>query len=142
MTLFPGSDNWRAGMQEVAQAIAETMGECVRVTPAILPAPNFPSVPQNERAVIVQAVYTAPHKAVVMGRNFEGAPVMSTRSPRFEFAYGALPFELQQHFRITRLCNGETFEITDVRPDSVSMIVCTVVQLGRAKADGVRTVDL
>ena len=142
MVLFPGSDNWRAGMQSVSQAITETMGECVRVTPAFVPAPNYPAVPQHERAVTVQAVYTAPHKAVVMGRNVEGAPVISTRSPRFEFAFGALPFGLQQHFWITRLCSDETFEITDVRSDSVSMHICNCVQLGRAKADGVRTVDL
>ena len=142
MTLFPGSDNWRAGMTEVSQAIAETMGECVRVTPTKAPGVNFPATPQPERAATVQAVYIAPHKAVVMGRQIDGAPVISTRSPRFEFAFGALPFALQQKFWITRLCSDETFEITNVRSDSVSMITCDCVQLGKAKADGVRTVDL
>jgi hypothetical protein len=77
-----------------------------------------------------------------MGKKVDGAPVLSTRAPRFEFAFDALPFVLQQKFWITRLCGGEVFEITDVRSDSVSMHVCDCVQLGRAKADGVRTVDL
>lgn len=142
MTLFPGSDSWRAGMAEVSQAIAETMGECVRVTPTKAAGINFPAEPQHERALTVQAVYIAPHRAVVMGRQVEGAPVISTRSPRFEFAFGALPFALQQSFWVTRLCNGERFEITDIKSDSVSTITCTCVQLGRANADGVRTVDL
>ncbi|WP_291842975.1 hypothetical protein [Bradyrhizobium sp.] len=141
MTLFPGSDNWRAGMQEVSQAIADTMGESVRVTPTNTPAPNFPAVPQYERAVIAQAVYLAPHKTQVMGRKGD-SPRISTRAPRFEFALGALPFALQQKFWITRLCSNETFEITDIRSDAVSMIACDCVQLGRAKPDGVRTVDL
>jgi hypothetical protein len=142
MALFPGSDNWRQGMQSVAQAITDTMGECVRVTPTTIPGPNHPATPQHDRAVTAQAVYIAPHKAVVMGRKFDGAPIVSTRAPRFEFAFGALPFALEQKFWITRLCSGEEFEITDVRSDSVSMITCDCVQLGRAKADGVRTVDL
>lgn len=142
MVLFPGSDNWRSGMAEVASAITETMGEHVRVTPTSIPDVNFPAVPKHECAVIVQATYIAPHKKAIMGRNFDGAPVISTRAPRFEFAFGALPFALQQKFWITRLCSNETFEITDVRSDLVSMIACDCVQLGKAKADGVRTVDL
>lgn len=142
MTLFNGSDNWRAAMQEASQAITETMGECVRVTPAVIPAPNFPSVPQPEHAVVVAAVYTAPHRKIAMGRNFDGAPIMSTRAPQFQFAYGVLPFALQQYYRLERICNGELFEVTDVRSDSVSMITCDCVQLGRPKAEGVRTVDL
>lgn len=135
MTLFPGSDNWRAAMTEVSQAIADTMGECVRVTPTAVAAVNFPAMPQHERAVTVQAVYTAPHKKVMGDR-------ISTRDPRFEFAFGALPFTLQQGFWIERLCSNEIFEITDIRSDSVSTITCPCVQIGRAKPDGVRTVDL
>jgi hypothetical protein len=41
--LFPGSDNWRAGMQDVSAAIDDTMGELVTVTPTSA-FPNFPSV--------------------------------------------------------------------------------------------------
>jgi hypothetical protein len=132
-------------MGQVAQAITETMGERVLVTPTSVPGVNFPAVPHHYRAVMAQAVYIAPHRYVVMGKKVDGAPVISTRAPRFEFAFGALPFPLQQKFWITRLCSDETFEITDVRSDSVSMHVCDCVQLGREKAEGVaspRTVDL
>jgi hypothetical protein len=129
-------------MQEVSQAITDTMGEAVRVIPTEIPAPNFPAVPQYPRAVIVQAVYIAPHKKVVMGRYVDGAPVLSSRAPCFQFAFGALPFALKQKFWIVRLCSNEMFEITDVKSDSVAMITCDCVQLGRAKADGIRTVDL
>jgi hypothetical protein len=41
-----------------------------------------------------------------------------------------LPFPLHQSYRITRLCSGETFEVTNVKPDGVSRIVAKVVQLG------------
>ncbi len=59
------------------------------------------------------------------------SPLIETSEPIFQFGYGVLPFPLRQSYRITRLCSGETFEITNVKPDGVSRIVCTVVQLGR-----------
>jgi hypothetical protein len=134
--LFPGSDNWRAGMQDVSAAIDEAMGEAVMVTPATVPAINFPGTPDPSKAVTVTAVFTSKAKSVLMGS--EGkmgghtvSPLVETSEPIFQFGYGVLPFPLRQSYRITRLCSGETFEVTNVKPDGVSRITVSVVQLGR-----------
>jgi hypothetical protein len=58
------------------------------------------------------------------------SPLVETSEPIFSFGYGVLPFLPRQSYRITRLCSGETFEVTDVKPDGVARIVCKVVQLG------------
>ena len=131
MALFPGTDNWRSGMQKVSRAITETMGELVLVTPTVSAGVNFPREPQHGRTAHAKAVYLAPHKSVDLSKQTEAGPVVSTRAPRFEFELQhGLPYQLAQGFWITRACNGEKFEITDVRPDSVSRIICTCVQLG------------
>ena len=134
--LFPGTDNWRAGMQEVSAAIDDTFGELVTVTPADVQKPNFPSVADPSKAVTVTAVFTSKAKTILMGS--EGkigghsvSPLVETSEPIFSFGYGVLPFPIRQSYRITRICSGETFEVTDVKPDGVSRIVCKVVQLGR-----------
>jgi hypothetical protein len=131
-------DSWRTAMQDVTAAIDETMGELVLVTPATVTRPNFPSVPQPEKAVTVVAVYTAKSKQVFgtpntkRGVGDSGLSVgIETSEPVFSFAIGALPFPLYQHYRITRLCSGEVFEITAPKPDYVSRVVCKVVRLGR-----------
>lgn len=132
MVLFPGTDNWRAGMQKASQAINRHMGELVLVTPTTSPGPNFPRTPQHERAAQGNAVYLAPHKAVDLSRQTDAGPVVSTRAPRFEFELQhCLPFPLAQGYWIKRECNGELFEVTDVKNDSVSRVTCTCVQLGR-----------
>jgi len=138
MTLFPGSDNWRAGMQSVSAAIDDTMGEFVTVTPTSA-FPNFPSTPDPSRAVTGRAVFTSKAETVVMGEGgrvggLSVAPLVSTSKPVFQFSYAVLhglPFILEQYHRITRLCSGETFEVTDVKPDGVSRATVTVKQLGR-----------
>jgi hypothetical protein len=136
--LFQGSDDWRAGMQDVSAAIDDTMGELVTVTPAVVHTPNFPSVTDVSKAVTVVAVFTSKAKTVVMGEQsgklstgHSISPLISTSEPIFSFGYGVLPFTIRQSYRIKRECNGETFEVTDVKPDGVSRIVCKVVQLGR-----------
>lgn len=133
--LFPGTDNWRAGMQDVSAAIDDTMGELVTVTPATVPAINFPSVPDPSKAVTVIAVFTSKSKLIPMGEGRAGghtiSPLIETSEPIFQFGYGVLPFRLRQSYRITRLCSGETFEVTNVKPDGVSRITASVVQLGR-----------
>lgn len=134
--LFPETNNWRAEMQEVSAAIDDTMGELVTVTPASVPAPNFPSVPDLAKAVTVVAVFTSESKTMLMGNEgrFSGhslSPLIETSDPVFTFGYGVVPFSLRQGYRITRICSGETFEIKNVKPDGVSRIVCPVVQLGR-----------
>lgn len=140
--LFPGTDNWRSGMQLVSQAIDETQGECVTVTPATVPKPNFPSVADPSKAITVTAVFTSKSKTVIIGEGKMGgnsvSPLISTREPVFEFSYDVLqmmPWPLRQSYRITRLCSGETFEITDIKPDGVSRTCVHVVQLGRQKLE-------
>jgi hypothetical protein len=135
--LFPGN-NWRSAMQDVSAAIDDTMGELVTVTPTTVPAINFPSVPDASRAVTVIAVFTSEAKLITMGEGRLGSvsasPLISTSKPVFQFSYAVLhgmPFALRQSHRITRLCSGETFEVTDVKPDGVSRITVNVVQLGR-----------
>ncbi|MEW6395289.1 MAG: hypothetical protein AB1582_12130 [Pseudomonadota bacterium] len=134
--LFPETNNWRAAMQDVSAAIDETMGELVTVTPAIVQTVNFPSVPDSSKAVTVTAVFTSKAKTVLMGSEgrFSGhslSPLVETSEPIFIFGYGVLPFAIRESYRITRVCSGETFEVTNAKPDGVSRIVCAVVQLGR-----------
>jgi hypothetical protein len=122
-------------MQGVSAAIDDTMGELVTVTPATVPAINFPSVPDPSKAVTVMAVFTSKSRLIAMGEGKAGghtiSPLIETSEPIFQFGYGVLPFPLRQPYRITRLCSGETFEVTSVKPDGVSRIVANVVQLGR-----------
>jgi hypothetical protein len=125
-------------MQDVSAAIDDSMGELVTLTPAVAPAVNFPSVADPSKAVTVTAVFTSEAKTVLMGDNVGRmgsghslSPLVSTSDPVFTFGYGVLPFPIRQSYRIKRECNGETFEVTDVKPDGVSRIVVKVVQLGR-----------
>lgn len=134
--LFLGRDTWRAGMQEVSAAIDESFGELVTVTPADVQRPNFPSEADPSKAVTVTAVFSSKAKTILMGG--EGklgghslSPLVETSEPIFSFSYGVLPFPIRQSYRITRLCSGEVFEVTNVKPDGVARIVCKVVQLGR-----------
>ena len=136
--LFPGTNSWRAGMQEVSAAIDETQGELVTVTPARAEV-NFPSVADPSRSVTVTAVFKNIAKTIIMGS--EGklgghslSPLVETSEPVFEFSYEVMrgmPYPLQQSYRITRLCNGALYEITNVKPDGVSRTCVNVVQLGR-----------
>lgn len=134
--IFPETNNWRAGMQDVSAAIDDAMGELVTVTPADVRKPNFPSVAEPDKAVTVTAVFTSRAKTVVMGSEGRIAghsvsPLVTTSEPIFSFSYGSLPFTIKQAYRITRVCSGEMFEVTAAEPDGVSRIVCKVVQLGR-----------
>jgi hypothetical protein len=133
--LFPNTDHWRAGMQDVPAAIGDRMGEMVTVTPDNVQVVNFPSVADPSKAVTVTAVFTSKAKTILMGS--EGklgghsvSPLIETSEPIFTFGYSVLPFPLRQSYRITRLCSGETFEVTNMKPDGVSRIVVNVVQLG------------
>jgi hypothetical protein len=141
--LFPGTDNWRAGMQEVSAAIDETQGELVTVTPASVPKVNFASVLDPSRSVTVVATFMNRARTVIMGN--EGkmgghslSPLVETSEPVFEFSYDVLrsmPYLLQQSYRITRLCNGAVYEITNIKPDGVSRTCVKVVQLGIPRSE-------
>jgi hypothetical protein len=134
--LFPLTDNWRAGMQDFSAAVDDTMGELVLVTPATVSKANFPSVADPSRSVTVVAAFMQKSKTTIMGP--EGkigghavSPLVETSEPVFSFGYNILPWPIQQSYRITRLCSGETFEVTNVKPDGVARVVVSVVQLGR-----------
>jgi hypothetical protein len=141
--LFPGSNSWRAGMQDVSAAIDEAMGELVTVTPASVPAINFASVADPSRSVTVVATFKNKAKTIIMGS--EGkmgghslSPLVETSVPVFEFSYDVLrsmPYPLQQSYRITRLCNGVTYEITNIKSDGVSRTCVNVVQLGIPRSE-------
>ena len=123
-------------MQDFSDAVDDTMGELVTVTPAVVPRPNFPSVPNPTKAVTVVANFTSRSKTIPMGEGKIGglsvSPLVQTFEPVFEFGYNVLPWPIQQSFRITRECSGEVFEVTNVKPDGVARICVHVVQLGRA----------
>jgi hypothetical protein len=121
----------------------ETMGELVTVTPATAQKVNFPSVPDPSKSVTVVATFMNKAKTVIMGN--EGkmgghslSPLVETSEPVFEFGYDvlrAMPYPLQQSYRITRLCNGVTYEITNIKPDGVSRQCVKVVQLGVPRSE-------
>lgn len=141
--LFPETNNWRTGMQDVSAAIDENMGELVQVIPHNgTPVPNFPVVPDPSRAVTVTAVFTNKAKSIIMGENsgriasgHSVSPIVSTSEPIFSFGYGVLPFPLMQGYRIMRLCNRALYAVTDVRPDGVSRIEVKVTMLGLEKEE-------
>ncbi|WP_407194298.1 hypothetical protein [Bradyrhizobium sp. STM 3566] len=138
MTLFPEVNDWRAGMQDVSAAIDETMAEAVIVTPVRSGGVNFPKIPEPEKAITVAAVFMAKAETVVMGENMGKihsghvvSPLVSTRKPVFTFDHRVLPWPLKQGYRIKLCRTGETFEVKDVKSDSVARITADVVQLGR-----------
>jgi hypothetical protein len=107
----------------------------VTITPTVQ-RQNFPSTPDPSKAVTVVATFKNKAKTVIMGS--EGkmgghsvSPLVETSEPIFEFGYGVPPYPLRQTYRITRCCNGATYEITNIKPDGVSRICVHVVQLGR-----------
>jgi hypothetical protein len=130
-------------MQECSRAIDDTMGELVTVTPASAPKVNFPSVEDPSKAVTVVATFMNKAKTIIMGN--EGkmgghslSPLVETSEPVFTFGYDvlrAMPYPLQQSYRIRRCCNGALYEITNIKPDSVSRVVVNVNQLGRPSED-------
>ncbi|MCA1401934.1 hypothetical protein [Bradyrhizobium sp. BRP56] len=127
-------------MQEAASAVDDSMGERVEVMPVRATRPNFPTEPLPANAVTVTAVFTNPAKDVLLGEShgrmhggMQVSPIISTNQPTFAFRYGVLPWPIRQGYRVKRLCDGSTYEVKDVRDDSVSRIKCPVVQLGRAK---------
>ncbi|MET4603265.1 hypothetical protein ABIB90_002743 [Bradyrhizobium sp. JR4.1] len=137
MTLFPGANVWRAGMQDVSAAIDDTMGEAVIVTPARSGGVNFPTIPEPERSISVTAVFTAKPETVVMGdnkvhaRGHSMSPLISTSVPVFSFDHKSLPWPLKQGYRIKLCRTGAIYEVTDIKDDSVARIEVKVVRLGR-----------
>jgi len=140
--LFPGTDNYRAAMQEVSAAIEDTQGEMVKVTPATSPKVNYPSVDDLSQAVNVVAVFTNRAKTVMMGNEgkigggLSVSPLVEISEPCFQFRFGVLPWPLQQSYRIARCCNGAIYEVTNVKSDGVAFIFAKVVQLGRPAWEG------
>jgi hypothetical protein len=137
---MPFASYFREAMDDCANAISDTMGETVTVFPYTA-KPNFPSMPDPSLLPFsITAVFT--HKAVMAfskkgepasgNREFDLAPLISTRKPCFSVKACELPFPLRQHYRIERCWNKAVWEITDIKSDGISRIECDVVQLGRA----------
>ncbi|MBB4264367.1 hypothetical protein [Bradyrhizobium sp. CIR3A] len=120
-------------MQKVSAAIEDNMGEPVVVMPVTPGRPNFPGDPQPDRAVRAIAVFMAKPETVVTGDNKVHArghslsPLVTTSVPIFSFDHKALPWPLLQGYRITLIRSGETFEVTDIKSDSVARIEVKVV---------------
>ena len=143
--LFPGSDNWRAGMQSVSAAIDEAMGELVTISPFVPPKVNFPTVVDRHKPVLtVTAVFKNKAKTIIMGNDGKigghtVSPLVETSEPIFEFSYNVLrsmPYPLLQGYRIERCCDGAVYEVTNIKPDGVSRTCVHVAQLGRPGREG------
>ncbi|MDR6304674.1 hypothetical protein GGQ85_002386 [Nitrobacter vulgaris] len=121
--------SYREVMQsEVSAAIDDVFGERVTVIPAKPPAVNFQAIADHSRAVTVTAVFTQRPKTTIGGGshggsrgNIQVSPLISTSEPIFSFGYGVLPWPLMQGYQIKR-CNGDLYEVTDIKPDGVSRI--------------------
>ena len=70
--------------------------------------------------------------SAVAARQYDLAPLISTRHPVFSVKACDLPYQLRQSYRITRCHDQTIWEITDIQPDGVSRLSIDVVQLGRA----------
>lgn len=137
-TLFPEASNWRNGMRAVSAGIDDTFGETVEVIPVLPGKPNFPGTPQPLQAVTVTAVFTNEAKTVLMGNEhqYKGhslSPLVTTSEPIFQFDNKALPWPLRQGYHVKLCRTGETFEVTNVKPDGVARITVNVVQLGKPR---------
>ena len=132
---------FRSAAADMANAIADTMGECISITPMVS-LPNFPAGPDPARQTItVTGVYT--HKPVLAfsdkrsqrtsgALDIDLAPLISTSSPRFCVRSCELPWPVRRQDRITLLRTGEVYEVTQAQPDSIgNMIDIDVVQLGK-----------
>ena len=136
MTLF--ETDWRTSMQDVSAAIDDEFGEPVTVTPTRLDKPNFPRVPQPDEAVTVVAVFSNKAKTILGGNEHKFSsmrisPLVETSEPVFSFGYTVLPWPLLQGYLIMLHRTGETYEVTNVKPDGVSRIIAPVVQFGRSR---------
>ena len=131
---------FREAAQDMADAINDTMGEYVTVTPYTA-KPNFPSAPDTTLSAFdIVAVFrnrasmAFDSKAGKRNSNkhdIELAQLIRTSTPTFSVKTCELPFPLRQHYRIQRCATGDTYEITDIKPDGVSRIEFDVVMLGR-----------
>ena len=119
---------FREAAADMANAIADTMGECITITP-MASVPNFPSAPDPARKTInVTGVYT--HKPVYAfsdkhsqrasgARDVDLAPLISTQQPRFCVRLCELPWPVRRQDVITLIRTGERYEVTEVQPDSI-----------------------
>lgn len=139
MTNF--GNTFREAAAGMANAITDTMGDCVTITP-FLAVPNFPAGPDPARqAINVTAVYR--HKPVLAfsekrsqrtsgSLDIDLAPMISTQEPRFSVRSCELPWPVRRQDRITLLRTGEVYEVTEVQADSIgNLIEISVVMLGR-----------
>jgi hypothetical protein len=112
------------------QGIVEEFGEKFTLQPYKTGGVNFPRVPDPTRSGYdFLAVFELTPKDLSLGM---GEVKVSTRSPCLTALICDVP-GIRQGDRVVRQLNGETFEVTEPKPDGLSGIEIHVVQLGRAK---------
>lgn len=126
--------DWQTGIRAAAENIDATFGETLIITPCHQ-APNYPSEPYTEEAIEVIGVFSyksmlALNTGGVLHRAHGEGGIVETRKPIASFSRSRLPWMLNSADRITRCCDGSTFEIISVEPDGVARITCHLVQLG------------
>lgn len=135
---FINPPNFKKAMAGLASTIDETFGEMLRITPCSVSTQgvNYPAEMHADQAINVRGVFTTRSELVMHNSSvsYRGAPsgLVETRTPIFSFARAQLPWGLQRHDQIARLCNDEIYEVTHIESDVTSQrIVVHVVQLRR-----------
>lgn len=135
------ASEFRRAAADMADAIDETMGELVILTP-MTKRPNYSAEPDPTKPTFtVTMVFT--HKSALAftdarakrtTNNAEISTVMGiqTRKPRFSVKACNLQFELRNGFRLTRCFDETEWEVTSTQPDGISRIEIDVTQIGRA----------
>ncbi|WP_424362972.1 hypothetical protein [Methylocystis parvus] len=127
--------NFKQAMASLAGTIDATFGESIRIIPCTS-RPNFPTEAHEDKAVIVQGVFTAKPELVMRSNSIahkgaEPAALVESRVPIFSFARAQLPWAINRGDRIQRSCDGSQYEITRIEADVTSQrITCHVVELG------------
>ena len=126
---------------EIADAINETMGELVWVTPTLF-KPNFLDSPDlSLQPFQITMVFT--HKAHTAfsdksayrptgSKEIEIAVAIQTRKPIFSVMACQLPYQIKQQYRIQRCFDQTLWSVTNIKPNGISRLEIDVVQLGRA----------
>ena len=120
--------------ENVASTIDDAFGECVIVTPTVF-RPNHQPMPDASQAF--QTIATFTWRSKIVFKQNSGAmlqqqeALIETRAPVFSFSRHNLPMSLQHLWQVTRLSDGNVFEISSVEPDGVSRILVQTKQLGR-----------
>ncbi|MDR3572133.1 MAG: hypothetical protein P4L81_08205, partial [Candidatus Pacebacteria bacterium] len=127
-------NGWLPDMQNVAEEIASTFGEPLKLIPCDR-RPNCQARADPSNAVEVQGVFSWRAKMVFKLNNGTSSGqdgLAESREPIASFPRAALPWAVRLGDQVERLCGGNLFEVKSAEPDGVSMIVLKLLQLGRS----------